>query len=156
MERTFVRRPTPLLLAGTMADSKISSELKKFLRERIQSYEQLELLLLVRQSPSQVWSLELIAKRLRIQEAAALEAVNDLRNGELLEMMLDGHRRAYRYRPATPELARLSDELANAFEEERLALVRLMNQNAVERVRTAAMRMFADSFILRKKRGEDG
>jgi hypothetical protein len=139
-----------------MTETGISSELKALLRERIHSYEQLELVLLVRQSPSQAWSLEPIAKRLKMPEAAALEAVDDLRNGGLLEIVLDGHRRAYRYRPATPELARLIDELAHAFEEERLALVRLMNQYAVERVRTAAMRMFADSFILGKKRGEDG
>jgi hypothetical protein len=139
-----------------MTGSGITPELKAFLRERIHSYELLELLLLVRQSPSQAWSAELFAKRLKIPEAVALECASELHTGDLLEMVLDGRNWVYRYKPATPELARLADELAHAFEEERLALVRLMNENAVDRVRSAAMRMFADSFVLGKKRGGDG
>jgi hypothetical protein len=139
-----------------MAGSGISLELRSFLRERIHSYELLELLLLVRQTPTQAWSLELIAKRLSMSESAALEVVDDLRQGALLEVVFDDRNRVYRYKPETPELAQLSDELARAFEDERLALVRLMNENAVERVRTAAMRMFADSFVVAKKRGKDG
>jgi hypothetical protein len=139
-----------------MSASGISPALRSFLRERIHSYEQLELLLLVRQTPTQAWSLELIAKRLKVPEQVALEAANDLSNSSLLEVVFDGRNRVYRYKPAAVELASLCDELAHAFEEERLALVRLMNQNAVERVRTAAMWMFADAFVLGKKRGKDG
>lgn len=139
-----------------MADSPISQELRSFLRERIHSYEQLELLLLARQMPTQAWSLESAAQRLKVPDPVTLEAINELHAGGLLELVLTGEKRVYRYKPATPELARLADELAHAFAEERLALVRLMNENAVERVRTAAMRMFADSFVLGRKRGEDG
>ena len=139
-----------------MAGSGISPALRSFLRERIHSYEQLELLLLVRQMPTQAWSLELIGKRLKVPESVALEAASNLHDSGLLEMVFDDRNRVYRYKPATPELARLAEELAQAFEEERLAVVRLMNENAVERVRTAAMRMFADSFVLGKKRGDDG
>src|SRR5919109_3362327 len=110
-----------------MVDTAISPELRTFLRERIHSYEHLELLLLARQMPTQAWSLDLAAKRLKVPEPAMLEAINDLCASDLLEMELDGRNRLYRYKPATPQLAVLCDELARTFAEERLALVRLMN-----------------------------
>jgi hypothetical protein len=130
--------------------------LKTFLRERIQSYDQLEVLLFCRQSQPGAVTAQATAERLKMSRDVVLEALEHLRQVALLERGTDERPPSYRYRPVTPELGRLVDALTFAFEDERLALVRLMNENAVERVRTAAMRLFADSFVLGKKRGRDG
>ena len=138
-----------------MVSSAITPELVGFLRDRIHSYEELEVLLLVRQTPTQAWRTELAAARLKFPEATVIDAAEQLLESGLLGAEGTGQDRTYRYKPESPELATLADQLAHAFEHEPVALVRLMNDNAVERVR-AAMRMFADAFILRKKRGQDG
>ena len=38
--------------------------------------------------------------------------------------------------------------LAESYDENRLEVINLMNTNAIERVRTSAMRAFANSFLL--------
>jgi hypothetical protein len=97
------------------------------------------------------------ADRLKLPRDVVLEVLEHLCRADLLERRADEQGRSmYGYRPSTAELTRLVDALTFAFEDERLALVRLMNENAVERVRTAAMRLFADSFVLGKRRGRDG
>jgi DNA-binding MarR family transcriptional regulator len=134
----------------------MDEELKNFLRERVHSYEELEILLFCRQSQPGTVTAQATAERLKMPRDVALEALEHLREMDLLEPRTDEQGRSYRYCPLTPELGRLVDALTFAFEDERLPLVRLMNENAVERVRTAAMRLFADSFVVSKKRGRDG
>jgi hypothetical protein len=90
MERIRVRPVIVQLRVATMAGSEITPELRSFLRERIHSHVQLELLLLVRQTPSQAWSLDQIGERLKVPEGAALEAISGLRGSGLLEMVSDG------------------------------------------------------------------
>jgi len=42
------------------------------------------------------------------------------------------------------------DRLAAAYRENPIPIIKLMSANAIERLRTAALRTFADAFILRK------
>ena len=59
--------------------------------------------------------------------------------------MTDGGGPAYRYSPATPVLGRLTGELIDLFENDRLALVKSMNENAVARMRSGVRRMLLES-----------
>jgi DNA-binding IclR family transcriptional regulator len=136
-----------------MAVDEIAPDLRRFLRESVHSYEHLELLLFGREGRR--LTVDLVAAKLKISISAAVEALEHLCDRGLLSRE-PASDTTYRFRPATPELAKLVDDMAVAYDDQRLALVKLMNEHAVERVRTAAMRIFADSFVLGKKRGRDG
>jgi hypothetical protein len=128
-----------------MTFNDIPVELKSFLRERIRSYDDLELLALFYRTAPRQWRADAAARQLDITKSAALEAIEHLRGCGLLELVTDGECSAYRYSPPTPELARLAGQLIDVFENERLALVKSMNENAVARMRSGVRRMLLES-----------
>ena len=65
--------------------------------------------------------------------------------------VFDGEPDRYIYAPANPDLAHAVEVLARVYETDRAALMNVMNASAIERLRTKAMRAFADAFIIRKK-----
>jgi DNA-binding IclR family transcriptional regulator len=128
-----------------MTADEIPVELKSFLRERIQSYDDLELLTLFHSTASRSWRIDAVARQLNITHSTASEALENLRNNGLLALVGEGEGSAYRYSPSTPELARLATQLIDLFENERLALVKSMNENAVARMRSGVRRMLLES-----------
>ena len=46
------------------------------------------------------------------------------------------------------------EALARVYEERRLDVIKRMTANAIERVRTAAIRTFSDAFLLRRKKDD--
>jgi len=128
-----------------MTSNDIPVELKTFLRERIRSYEDLELLALLYRTAPRAWLAAAAARQLNIAKSAASEAIERLRGAALLELVTDGEGAAYRYSPSTPELARLAGQLIDLFENERLTLVKSMNENAVSRMRSGVRRMLLES-----------
>jgi hypothetical protein len=128
-----------------MTTTDISVELKAFLRERIRSYDDLELLALFQRTAPRAWRADAVARQLNIGRSAASEVIEHLRSGALLELVTDGEEIAFRYSPSTPELARLAGQLTDLFVNERLALVKSMNENAVARVRSGVRRLLLES-----------
>jgi hypothetical protein len=123
----------------------ISDDVKSLLRDCIESFEQLEVLLLLHGTPDQTWAPDAVttASRLNLSEEAVADALAHLRRWKLVE----GEARLYRYSPAN-RLDATVRALATAYEDDRLEVMRLMNQNALERVRTSALRAFADAFFV--------
>jgi hypothetical protein len=128
-----------------MTSDEIPVELKTFLRERIRSYDDLELLTLCHRTAPKTWSAAAAAKQLNFTRSLVAEALEHLQKNALFELVTDGEGPAYRYSPATPALARLTGELIDLFENDRLALVKSMNENAVARVRSGVRRMMLES-----------
>jgi hypothetical protein len=58
----------------------------------------------------------------------------------------------FRYAPATVALDAGVSALARAYADQRLEIMKLISANAIERLRTAAIRAFSDSFLIRRKR----
>lgn len=129
----------------------ISAELKSFLRGWITSYEQLQTLLLLRQRRDDGFSASSIAEVLHVSEIAAAEALEHLCRVSLVEFQGASGASSFKYAPASIHLGDLVDQLADAWARNQLTVMNLMSSNAIERVRTGAIRTFADSFILGKK-----
>jgi len=139
-----------------MAESSLPPDVQAFLRDRMESYEQLEILLLLRTRRSDVWTPGAVSSELHLPELVAERALLALRQHGLLsvEVLPDSHR--FRYRPESAELEALVEKLAEAYADHRIEVVRLMTASSIERLRARAARTFANAFLLGKKGGKDG
>jgi hypothetical protein len=133
-----------------MQSPELSQEAQAFLRDHVQSYEELEVLLLCARHPETGWTVDEITERLNLPSASLEEALENLHARRILDRRDEEGRRVFRYSPASAAEGRTIESLAQAYEGDRLEIMRLMNANAVERVRNSAIRAFADAFLLRK------
>jgi hypothetical protein len=129
----------------------IDDNVRAFLRDHIHSYEHLEVLLMLWRSPEHLLTCENVAERLNIGLGAAEQALSDL-TGELLVRQDRDGTPTFRYSARTGSLDRTMQALARAYEGQLLELTKLMNANAVERIRSATARRFADSFLIGRGR----
>ncbi|HUM13116.1 MAG TPA: hypothetical protein VLT82_19370 [Myxococcaceae bacterium] len=139
-----------------MERRELTSELHRFLYESIESYEELEILLLLRAEWERPWTATDLASTLKLSRQIVDGVLGGLERRGLLEIGADHERISLKTPPGEPATAALLDELAHAYDSDRLAVMRLMNANAVERVRTKAMHLFADAFVLGRKKNKDG
>lgn len=130
----------------------IAPELKSFLRGWVSSYEQLQTLLLLRQRRDDRFSLQSIATALHVSEIVAAEALDHLRSVNLVEVLTASDPIGFKYAPGSAHLAELVEQLADAWDRQQLTVMNLMSANAIERVRTGALRTFADAFLLERKK----
>jgi len=124
------------------------------IRERVHSTESLEALLLVRSEPQRDWAHADVASSLRISVALTRAALEALVRSELCQTT-DIERGPVRYAPRSEGLAQAVSELARSYEEHRLEVLVFISQSAISRVRTSAIRTFAEAFRFadRKKDG---
>ena len=111
------------------------------------------MLLLARES-DRSWTDNELAEALKVQVDTITSAVDALCAVEgLLEADDRAGPRRCRYAPKSAMLRQVVEELAIAYDEQRLAIVRIMSANALDRVRGAAMLRLANAFrIERPKR----
>lgn len=128
----------------------ISEDVKALLRDHIESFEQLEILLLLHRRPGDTWTPDSVARELsmNMDPDDAEAALDDLYRRSLAYVRGDGAERLYQYRQGAPNLEATIHALSEGYEEHRLEVIKLMNKNAIERVRTSAMRTFADAFFV--------
>lgn len=123
-----------------MEPSDIPGPVQIFLRTYIESYEELELLLLVR-SRRASWC---NGSELRPSTTAAPVSVEEvlarLRQRGLLEGRDDPPPPSYRYQPRDTDLEQAIDEVARRYRDDPTGVMKLMTANAVERVRSQAAR----------------
>src|SRR5262249_21169403 len=132
-----------------MADGAVSTELQAFLYERISSYDQLEVLLLVRHDGKE-WNAEAVSVKLNIAASAALAALEELCEAGLLKSSGSGKSSAFVYVSDNAKLEATLSLLAREYEDNRLEIVRVMTRNAIDRVRNQAVTTFAEAFVLGK------
>jgi hypothetical protein len=133
----------------------ISSAIEAALSSWIASHEALQALLLLQREADRVWRAEDVAAALHIEGTLASRTLRALADGGLLALDAGASPPAYRYSPAGPELAALVDELREAWFNQPLEIIRIMNSKAISRTRTEAIRAFADAFILPGSRRDD-
>jgi hypothetical protein len=128
-----------------------SEFLQAFLHDSISSYEELEALLLLVRESERSWTDDELAEALKVQVdtiAAALDALAAVEG--LLEVDNQTGQRRCQYAPKSKMLRQVVEELATAYVEQRLAIVRLMSANALDRVRGAAMLRLANAFRIER------
>ncbi|MFT3776482.1 MAG: hypothetical protein QM820_64905 [Minicystis sp.] len=84
------------------------------------------MLLLLRQSPDQAWSVEEVNRALKSSESSIRVRLAILvKDGILAAQIEEGHER-YRYQPANQAMTAVIDGLAAAYRERRLAVIDLI------------------------------
>jgi hypothetical protein len=131
-----------------VTDELIPKEVQAFLDQYIDSVPQLELLLLLRGQREKRWTLSEIVGRLYTTGDFTRELLSALIARHLVESEAD----AYRYGPATPELAERVDRTATTYSRELVALSKYIHGRPVPSDHLTA---FADAFRL-KKETKDG
>jgi hypothetical protein len=133
----------------------LSPALRKLLDTQVESFEKLELLMLLRRAPSGSVATGEIALALNLGSDEVRAIVAALSAGGLIARAADG---ALSLAPQKPEDQVVVDELARVYEEDKIALVTAIAEIAMDRLRNLAGRAFADAFVIRKnkKGGDDG
>lgn len=137
------------------ATDELPEDVRTLLHEHIESYEQLEVLLLLRRERYEAWTVAGLAARLHIREELVGSALDGLKAGGLVAATVAAPAPRFAYRPASSGLDAAAGRLDREYAERPIRIIQLMSANAIERVRTAALHTFADAFVL-KKDGKDG
>ena len=115
----------------------ISPRIVAFITDYIDSLEQLEVLVLVMESPSKWWDPVSIGAALGIDQGAARSALERLASRNVLEIAVTGDVR-YRFQPGNQELCRVVEEFAAAWRSHRLAVIQLVSRQASPGIRNFA------------------
>jgi hypothetical protein len=127
----------------------IPEEVGALLQDRIASFEQLLVLLLLHRSHPKLWPSKAIADQLGIRDGL-LEALRALQAADLVKLETDGSDSLFVFAPATADIANTVSALQQSYQNHPAAIMRLMSENAIARVRGAAHRAFSDAFLIRK------
>lgn len=131
----------------------LSEDVRALLYEHIESYEQLETLLLLRRERHEEWTAERLAARLHVGIELVERALADLRASGLVTATGAGSAR-FVYSPASSGLDTAAGRLDREYAERPLLVIRLMSANSLQRLRTAALHTFADAFVLKKDKND--
>jgi hypothetical protein len=123
----------------------ISPLLKQFVELHIESVQQLEALLLLRNEPQRAWTAAEIAKALYLPEDAANSLLVDF-NRRGFATMVPPSKGGYAYRARDDESDRLVAELQAAYHDRRVAIISLIYSKPLNKVQT-----FADAFRFGKE-----
>jgi hypothetical protein len=129
-------------IAGRMTDGIIPDDVRDFILGHIDSVAQLEALLLLRKGAERDWSAADVAGRLYIDTPAAAELLARL----AAEGICGASNGLHRYDPATPELARLIDRLAETYARYLIPVTNLIH------AKPSRVQQFADAFRFRKEK----
>ena len=135
-----------------MTVDEIPADVLALVRERVSGLDDLEMLLLLRGDPVRAWTPSCAAARLGVPEARVEDALQGLHAAALLVMEMDERAAARRflYRPATPALEAAVNTLARLCRLRPADVIRMLNEHAIERVRTAARLAFPEAFAAQK------
>ncbi|WP_242370779.1 hypothetical protein [Anaeromyxobacter sp. SG26] len=143
-------RSLPAVLSDELAP-----DIQAFMLASVDSYEQLEILLLLHREQAAPWTAAQVAEALQISLAAAASSLDELAGRRLLTVTR-GSERSHRYAPADADTADVVDRLARAYEDRRVAVIDLMSANAMSRIRRSALRTFAEAFRVTGAKKRDG
>lgn len=134
-----------------MTSDEIPEDMRSFLLAHVESYEQLDVLALLRTQADRGLSAEEVADGTKVPLAAAETALEGLHESGILAQAHHRGGPRFHYAPREPALDALVDRVLRAYRESPLGIVKLMSTNAIERVRTHAIRAFASSFVSGKE-----
>jgi hypothetical protein len=129
-----------------MPESGIPERVRTFVREHIQSIEQVEVLLLLFRTAPREWTAMSTGRELRIDPVSAARRLTDFQSQGLVKARPGDEALLYWYDGASGTLDRAISELATAYHERRTALINLILSTPNEDVR-----VFADAFRLRRR-----
>jgi predicted ArsR family transcriptional regulator len=132
-----------------------TERIRLFLLAHVESFEELELLLVLASSPDRNETAQAAAARTGVSVADARQALEHLATHGFLVVDAQATGPSFRYRPADIEIREGVNALLRAHAQSRTMLGRLMSTNAVERMRRWNAKAFADAFVIGRKK-DDG
>jgi hypothetical protein len=134
-------------------EEEVPEDVRAFLSRYIDSYDQLEILLLLRRERSD-WTAEDLRSRVKVSLSQIEAALAALCSHGLVQAV--SPEKSHYIAVSRPDaLDETISRLAGIYASRPIEIIRLMSTNAIERVRTSALRAFVDAFVLRKD-GRDG
>jgi hypothetical protein len=121
--------------------------LQRFLLEHVASYEELDVLLLLARNAGAAWTVRSVAEALGPATDDSRAALEALAAHGLLA--IGPEPATFRYAPPNDEVARAVELLETTYREQRATVAMMMSTNALERVRSSAIRTFAEAFRLK-------
>lgn len=124
----------------------------ELLTNRVDSFEKLEVIVALHAAPRMTMTVDQLAQQLKLSRDTIRETMMALRGDSLVELTSTGE--VQLLPPSNRDHTAVTD-LVSLYNEDRLMIVRIMGEIALERIRTMTSRAFADAFIIRKKPRKD-
>jgi hypothetical protein len=125
-----------------MSDDALPDSLRTFLQERIEHYEDLQLLLFLRARAGAWWNSSAIGKHLVVGSDTVEGSLERLLRSALIDVNQVDTGRVYRYALRDDTTTSNVDKLAEACTRRPLAVIKAMTGNALERLRVRSVRTF--------------
>ncbi|HEY4210779.1 MAG TPA: hypothetical protein VGM84_04830 [Steroidobacteraceae bacterium] len=134
-----------------MSESTVTPDVRRLLEQHVESYEQLEIILLMHRTRDVQWNADALGHSLHIPTTSAASALIALHRSRIVSTAPGPNgTSSYVYAPTSAADVSAIDQLSEDYAVQRIEIIKLMNANALLRVRTSALRAFADAFDLRK------
>jgi hypothetical protein len=128
-----------------VTESGIPRHVEQFIAEHLNSVEQLEVLLLLHDRPSEEWTAATVARQLYIDPTSAGRRLADWHARGLLSVS-EAADPAYRFAPRSNELRQAARDLASTYAERRVTVTNLIFSKPTDHIS-----VFADAFRIRPK-----
>lgn len=131
----------------------MTPEIQRLLETTIDSFEKLEIVRSLWRQDAAPWSAERLAERVGTSADHIEASLDELTAAGIVRSMAKGRELAAAKGCAQ---APTIEQLLALYAEDPLAIMRVINEIAVQRIRSMAARTFADSFLMRRpKKPED-
>lgn len=130
----------------------VGDDVRALLRDCIDSFECLEVLLLLRRERV-AWTAEGLCARLNIRPPLLDDALASLVRARLTSTTDRNAHMLYTYADEHFIQDAMVGRLECAYRDNPIEIMQLMSANAIERLRTSTIRAFADAFVVRKDKG---
>jgi hypothetical protein len=124
--------------------AEIPAPVIQFVAEHIRSLDELELLLLLQQTPDRWWDAPAVARELAMDVDSARRALERFASRNLLAIAVTGDVR-YRFQPGEPHLREVAEAFNAAYRANRLAILHLVTGRPQQSIRD-----FAKAFRIRR------
>jgi predicted ArsR family transcriptional regulator len=131
-----------------MSEVELDEALLRFLLRVVESYDDIDALLLLAKESTKRFTAEDLAARLHLPIEEARTVLQRLASRGAVQLAGTDPAPAYMFERTHAEVVEL---LARTFASDRLLVVRWMNARAIARVRDEAHKTFADAFLFRRK-----
>lgn len=128
-----------------MSPSPLPEAVRSFVRDYITSVEQLEILLLLHRTAPREWTAVAVSRELRLDTMSATRRLADFHERGLLRCRTSRDALEFWYEGTSPERDRIISQLAEAYQDRRTSVLRLVFSTP-----TDAVRIFADAFRVRR------
>ena len=137
-----------------MTTDPVPQAVQELLRQHVTSFEHLEILMLLHAHLHEDWSIDAVSERTRISAEMVDQVLQGLESSDLVRRATR-NRSLFRFGPRLPESMDAMEALARLYREQRAVVMSTISIQAIERIRSASIRAFADSFVF-KRSDEDG